>query len=115
MENLEVMVILFIIVILGYVACKLGYMGMGLISMDYPHDFRCFMRTATFIAAGKAGAMKKAVDAIPHKNIRALMLGLEIRFSFQMIFPEKLLRISAKKRKTPFPTGARHFAQWRNI
>ena len=27
MENLEVMVILFIIVILGYVACKLGYMG----------------------------------------------------------------------------------------
>ena len=29
---------------------------MGLISMDYPHDFRSFMRTATFIAAGKAGA-----------------------------------------------------------
>ncbi len=27
MENLEVMVILFAIVILGYVACKLGYMG----------------------------------------------------------------------------------------
>ena len=27
MENLEVMVILFIIVILGYVACKFGYMG----------------------------------------------------------------------------------------
>ena len=27
MKNLEVMVILFIIVILGYVACKLGYMG----------------------------------------------------------------------------------------
>ena len=27
MENLEVMVILFTIVILGYVACKLGYMG----------------------------------------------------------------------------------------
>ena len=27
MENLEVMVVLFIIVILGYVACKLGYMG----------------------------------------------------------------------------------------
>lgn len=27
MENLEVMVILFIIVILGYVLCKLGYMG----------------------------------------------------------------------------------------
>ena len=27
MQNLEVMVILFIIVILGYVACKLGYMG----------------------------------------------------------------------------------------
>lgn len=27
MENLEVMVTLFIIVILGYVLCKLGYMG----------------------------------------------------------------------------------------
>lgn len=27
MQNLEVMVVLFIIVILGYVACKLGYMG----------------------------------------------------------------------------------------
>lgn len=27
MENLEVMVVLFIIVILGYIACKLGYMG----------------------------------------------------------------------------------------
>ena len=27
MQNLEVMVILFIIVILGYIACKLGYMG----------------------------------------------------------------------------------------
>ena len=27
MKNLEVMVVLFIIVILGYVACKLGYMG----------------------------------------------------------------------------------------
>ena len=27
MENLEVMVILFIIVVLGYVLCKLGYMG----------------------------------------------------------------------------------------
>ena len=27
MENLEVMVVLFIIVVLGYVACKLGYMG----------------------------------------------------------------------------------------
>ena len=27
MENLQVMVILFIIVVLGYVACKLGYMG----------------------------------------------------------------------------------------
>ena len=52
---------------------------MGRISMDYPHDFRSFMRTATFIAAGKAGAMKKAVDAIPHKNIRALMLGLEFQ------------------------------------
>ena len=48
------------------------------ISMDF-HDFRSFMRTATFIAAGKAGAMKKAVDAIPHKNIRALMLGLELQ------------------------------------
>lgn len=51
---------------------------MGRISMDF-HDFRNFMRTATFIAAGKAGAMKKAVDAIPHKNIRALMLGLELQ------------------------------------
>ena len=51
---------------------------MGRISMDF-HDFRSFMRTATFIAAGKAGAMKKAVDAIPHKNIRALMLGLEFQ------------------------------------
>ena len=50
---------------------------MGRISMDF-HDFRSFMRTATFIAAGKAGAMKKAVDAIPHKNIRAFMLGLEL-------------------------------------
>lgn len=50
----------------------------GRISMDF-HDFRNFMRTATFIAAGKAGAMKKAVDAIPHKNIRALMLGLELQ------------------------------------
>lgn len=50
----------------------------GRISMDF-HDFRSFMRTATFIAAGKAGAMKKAVDAIPHKNIRALMLGLELQ------------------------------------
>ena len=27
MENLKVMVVLFIIVVLGYVACKLGYMG----------------------------------------------------------------------------------------
>lgn len=27
MQNLEVMVVLFIIVILGYIACKLGYMG----------------------------------------------------------------------------------------
>lgn len=27
MENLEVMVVLFIIVVLGYIACKLGYMG----------------------------------------------------------------------------------------
>ena len=27
MENLEVMVVLFIIVVLGYVLCKLGYMG----------------------------------------------------------------------------------------
>ena len=51
---------------------------MGRISMDF-HDFRSFMRTATFIAAGKAGAMKKAVDTIPHKNIRALMLGLELQ------------------------------------
>lgn len=51
---------------------------MGRISMDF-HDFRSFMRTATFIAAGKVGAMKKAVDAIPHKNIRALMLGLELQ------------------------------------
>lgn len=51
---------------------------MGRISMDF-HDFRSFMRTATFIAAGKAGAMKKAVDAIPHKNIHALMLGLELQ------------------------------------
>lgn len=51
---------------------------MGRISMDF-HNFRSFMRTATFIAAGKAGAMKKAVDAIPHKNIRALMLGLELQ------------------------------------
>ena len=51
---------------------------MGRISMDF-HDFRSFMRTATFIAAGKAGAMKKAVDAIPHKNIRALMLGLGLQ------------------------------------
>jgi len=51
---------------------------MGRISMDF-HDFRSFMRTATFIAAGKARAMKKAVDAIPHKNIRALMLGLELQ------------------------------------
>ena len=51
---------------------------MGRISMDF-HDFRNFMRTATFIAAGKAGAMKKDVDAIPHKNIRALMLGLELQ------------------------------------
>lgn len=51
---------------------------MGRISMDF-HDFRSFMRIATFIAAGKAGAMKKAVDAIPHKNIRALMLGLELQ------------------------------------
>ena len=51
---------------------------MGRISMDF-HDFRSFMRTATFIAAGKAGAMKKAVEAIPHKNIRALMLGLELQ------------------------------------
>lgn len=51
---------------------------MGRISMAF-HDFRSFMRTATFIAAGKAGAMKKAVDAIPHKNIRALMLGLELQ------------------------------------
>ena len=51
---------------------------MGRISMDF-HDFRNFMPTATFIAAGKAGAMKKAVDAIPHKNIRALMLGLELQ------------------------------------
>ena len=51
---------------------------MGRISMDF-HDFRSFMRTATFIAAGKAGTMKKAVDAIPHKNIRALMLGLELQ------------------------------------
>ena len=51
---------------------------MGRISMDF-HDFRNFMRTATFIAAGKAEAMKKAVDAIPHKNIRALMLGLELQ------------------------------------
>lgn len=51
---------------------------MGRISMDF-HDFRNFMRTATFIAAGKAGAMKKAVDVIPHKNIRALMLGLELQ------------------------------------
>ena len=52
---------------------------MGRISMDYPHDFRSFMRTATFIAAGKVGAMKKVADAIPHKNIRALMLGLELQ------------------------------------
>lgn len=51
---------------------------MGRISMDF-HDFRSFMRTATFIAAGKAGAMKKAVDAIPHKNICAFMLGLELQ------------------------------------
>ena len=51
---------------------------MGRISMDF-HDFRSFMRTATFIAAGKAGAIKKAVDAIPHKNIRAFMLGLELQ------------------------------------
>ena len=27
MENIEVMVILFIIVVLGYTLCKLGYMG----------------------------------------------------------------------------------------
>ena len=27
MENIEVMVILFIIVVLGYALCKLGYMG----------------------------------------------------------------------------------------
>ena len=51
---------------------------MGRISMDF-HDFRSFMRTATFIAARNAGAMKKAVDAIPHKNIRALMLGMELQ------------------------------------
>lgn len=51
---------------------------MGRISMDF-HDFRSFMRTATFIAAGKVGAMKKVADAIPHKNIRALMLGLELQ------------------------------------
>lgn len=51
---------------------------MGLISMDYNFDFRSFMRTATFIAAGKTGAIKKAVDAIPYKNIRTLMLGLEV-------------------------------------
>ena len=51
---------------------------MGRISMDF-HDFRSFMRAATFIAAGKVGAMKKVADAIPHKNIRALMLGLELQ------------------------------------
>ena len=27
MENIEVMVVLFIIVVLGYAMCKLGYMG----------------------------------------------------------------------------------------
>ena len=27
MENLQVMVVLFIIVVLGYALCKLGYMG----------------------------------------------------------------------------------------
>lgn len=48
----------------------------GRISMDFS-DFKSFMRTSTFIAAGKAGAMKKAADAIPHTNIRALMLGQE--------------------------------------
>lgn len=50
----------------------------GLISMDYS-DFKICMRAATFIAAGKAGAIKEAVDAIPHKNIRTLMLGLELQ------------------------------------
>lgn len=50
----------------------------GVISMDYS-DFKICMRAATFIAAGKAGAIKEAVDAIPHKNIRALMLGLELQ------------------------------------
>lgn len=51
---------------------------MGLISMDYS-DFKICMRAATFVAAGKAGAIKETIDAIPHKNIRTLMLGLELQ------------------------------------
>ncbi|TXJ60026.1 toxin-antitoxin system protein [Prevotella brunnea] len=50
----------------------------GLISMDFG-DFKICMRTATFIATGKAGAIKESIDAIPHKNIHILMLGLELQ------------------------------------
>ena len=37
------------------------------------------MRTATFIAAGKAGAIKEAIQTIPHENIRTLLFGLELQ------------------------------------
>lgn len=50
----------------------------GLISMDYS-DFRICMRTATFIAAGKAGTIKEAIQTIPHENIRTLLFGLELQ------------------------------------
>lgn len=50
----------------------------GLISMDYS-DFKICMHAATFIAAGKVGAIKEFIDAIPYKNVCTLMLGLELQ------------------------------------
>lgn len=50
----------------------------GLISMDF-NDFKTSMRAATFIAAGRAGAIKEAIHTLPHKNIRTLMLGMELQ------------------------------------
>lgn len=50
----------------------------GLISMDYS-DFKICMRTATFIAVGKAGTIKEAIHTLLHENIRTLLFGLELQ------------------------------------
>ena len=100
MQNLEVMVVLFIIVILGYVACKLGYMGdkfdKKLSSIVV--DITCPLLVLSSVMG----------DELPDRTLILPLLGVGFLtyILFRHIYPRKTRQFLVKIKRFAFSLGA---------